>query len=326
MLVLVGGLLLFARGSLTVYSFALAQGLSWAISLALVSAILWRNLASFRPRLEWRVALVLLRRAAPFALAVFLMTAYTRTDAVMIERLLVDGKVRVDHYAAAYRLLDAANMIGYLLSGLLLPMFARLIARKEKVDGLLRLALPTVLASSLCLVIPVAIYAPELTQLLYPEFADERTGQILRLLIFSFVAMAVNYVYGALLGAADELRRMNYIFAVGCVLNVAGNLLVLQNYGAIGVAAVTTATQSFISVAQAVLAHRQLNLAGVLPKLSAVVAFCGAYALLTWGVYYWMAAPWLLQFFLLGVGGLGLAFASRLLNFSEWMALIRNRG
>lgn len=321
MLFLVGGLLLFAKDKLNVFTFALAQSLSWAIGLLTVGLLLRQESIRFLPKFNLTIALSLLKRAAPFALAVFLMTAYTRADAVMIERLLPDGKIQVDHYAAAYRLLDAANMLGYLLSGLLLPMFSRLIAKRASVSGLLGLSLPTVLAGSLIIAVPVAIYAQPIVDLLY-DFANEQTGHILRLLIFSFTAMCINYVYGALLGAADELKSMNRIFAIGCLLNVAGNLMVIPTYGAVGVAAVTTITQGFIAVAQAVLAHQKLALPLAILKINRLLLFLGLFTALCYFVSHYTSLYWVVKIVLTTSGGLFLAFLSKLLDLKQWFDLI----
>ncbi|PHI20750.1 hypothetical protein CEQ90_06785 [Lewinellaceae bacterium SD302] len=324
MLVLVGGLLLVAREQMNIYTFVLAQSMSWAISLVVVASLLRSRLETFWPKFKPAVALSLLKRSAPFALVIFLMTAYTRTDAVMIERLLPDGDVQVDHYAAAYRLLDAANMLGYLLSALLLPMYARLLAKREPVADLLGLSLPTVVAGSIVFVLPTAIYADEIVYLLY-DFADARTGGILRLLIFSFVAMCVNYAYGALLSAANELGSMNRIFAVGCLLNVAGNLLVLENYGAIGAAAITTVTQSFIAVAQAIMAHRKLSLPTELIRPGRLLVFCLLFCGLCYFVSQNLTLNWLVKIGLMTSAGLLLAFLTKLLDPAQWLNLIASR-
>lgn len=325
MLLLVGSLLLFARDQLTVITFAAAQTLSWLVSVVLAASLLAGRLPRFLPRWNPAIAYSLLRKAAPFALAIFLMTAYTRTDAVMIERLLPDGSVQADHYAAAYRLLDAVNMLGYLLSGLLLPMFARLIAHKEPVDELLKLSLPTVLAGSLVLTIPLAFYAAPIVHTLY-DFADDRTAMILGILIFSFVAMCANYVYGALLGAADELKRMNRIFAWGCSINIIGNLLVLPRYGAVGAAAVTTLTQSFIAIAQAILAHRQLQIPpGLLPGsrlFLLVICLLG----LNLFLLPLLGLPFLGLLVLGVISGLALTFLLGVLDLEMWVRLLKEKG
>jgi tripartite ATP-independent transporter DctM subunit len=48
------------------------------------------------------------------------MFAYTRLDAVLLERMA--GPAHADVYASAFRLLEACNMLGYLFASLLLPM------------------------------------------------------------------------------------------------------------------------------------------------------------------------------------------------------------
>jgi O-antigen/teichoic acid export membrane protein len=74
----------------------------------------------------------LLKQSAPFALLGILMTLYYRLDGYMIERMLgVEGPRQAGVYAASYRLFDAANMIPYLFSTLLLPMFSRMLAKQE---------------------------------------------------------------------------------------------------------------------------------------------------------------------------------------------------
>ena len=67
---------------------------------------------------------------------VLLMTLYNRLDPVMLGKLLPDkpncptaeintAHVQVGIYANGFRLLDAANMIAYLFSVLLIPVFAQ---------------------------------------------------------------------------------------------------------------------------------------------------------------------------------------------------------
>lgn len=324
MLAFVGGLLLLARDQLSLWSFVLAQTLSWLLSILLVASLLAGRLERFLPRWNKAIAYSLLRRSAPFAIAIFLMTAYTRTDAVMIERLLENGRRAADHYAAAYRLLDALNILGYLLSGLLLPMFARLLAGRQKVEPLLGLSLPTVLAGSLSVTIPLVFYADPLVHDLY-DFADAQTGQILAILIVSFVAMCANYVYGALLGAADELVRMNRIFAWGCVLNITGNLIFIPQYGAIGAAATTTITQLFIAVMQALLAHRRLNLSWSILPATRLLLFLSLLILLNYGLLRYLSWPYFVKAGLGVLGGLFLSFLLRILNAQQWLSLLGQR-
>ncbi|MEO0732880.1 MAG: polysaccharide biosynthesis C-terminal domain-containing protein, partial [Bacteroidota bacterium] len=308
----VGGLLLFAPEELTIYRFAGLQLLSWGLTALLLLLALGSRLPRKLPRFQRATFGVLLKGGAPFALAVFLATAYTKTDAVMIERLLADGAAAADHYAAGYRLLDALNVFGWLLAGLLIPMYARLYVQKESLLPLLKFSTQLLLAGALCAAIPLAYFAEEVTQLLY-AFADARTAQILCWLALTFIAQCLNYAYGALLSATGFIGRMNKIYALGILLNLVGNWLVIPTYGAPGAAAMTLLTQGFVAVVQAVLAYRWLALPkgtiawGRILLLGLILGTCGR-ALLNFG---WPAG------LLLGIGGLGLAILLKLVDLRQ---------
>ena len=321
MILFVGGLLLFAPRELTILRFAGLQLGSWVITAAALVAVIQDRLPRKLPKFKKATFGLLLRGGAPYALAVFLATAYTRTDAVMIERLLTGGAAAADHYAAGYRLLDALNMIGWLLAGLLIPMYARLHKQKESPLPLLRFSVQLLLAGSLCAAVPLALYSAEITALLYPSFAEPRTGHILFFLALSFVAQSLNYAYGALLSATGYIGRMNKIYAVGIVLNLGGNLLALPRYGAAGAAAVTLITQGFVAVTQAVLAHRwhQLPAGSVawarILLLLTLLASCGS-ALIYFRPFHWLPAGTLL-----GASGLLAAVLLRLVDPKKLAAL-----
>lgn len=323
MILSVGAILLFAPEELTVYRFAGLQLLSWGITAILLVLAIGGRLPRKLPRFQRATFGALLKGGAPFALAVFLATAYTRLDAVMIERLLSDGAAAADHYAAGYRLLDAMNMIGWLLAGLLIPMYARLHTRKERVLPLLQFSVQLLLAGSLCAAVPLAFYAEEVIYLLY-DFAEARTGWILTWLALTFVAQSLNYAYGSLLSATGFIGRMNKIYALGIVLNLGGNWLVLPHYGAPGAAAVTLLTQGFIALVQAALAHRWLELPaggiawGRLLLLLTALCTCGL------ALIRLVELPWLPSFFLLGTGGFLLAMALRLIEPKRFFELTSN--
>ncbi len=324
MIAIVGGVLLFAPGRLSIALFAGTQVLCWAVTAGGLAWVLRARLERFRPRFSRQTLLMLLRGGAPYAIAILLQAAYTRTDAVMIERLLPDGAAAAGHYAAGYRLLDAVNTVGWLLAGLLLPMYARLHARREELADLLRFSVHLLVGGAVVVSIAVACYARPIVYLLY-DFAEPRTATILLFLSLTFVAQCLNYAYGALLGATGLIGRMNYVFAAGILLNVAGNLWALPRFGAPGAAAVTLVTQSLIAAVQAGMAHRWLSLpigtvnwlrlfvlAGLMPGAAVLVA---GIRQSTWG--------W--QFVLLLAVGGALLLLFRLVDLKELKVLLRER-
>lgn len=261
---LVGGLLLITPQLLNIFTFALAQSISLAAACIIVLRLLWPRLESKWPKIKKTISLSIMRKAWPYALAILLMAAYTRLDAVMIERLIPkpDGALQADHYAAAYRLLDAANMGGFLLAGLLLPMFSRLLSQQQSIEPLLRTATPLALTGAAAISTVLVFSAGPITQLLY-DFANSQTELILAWLIPSFIAVCGNYVYGSLCTAAGLLKPMNRIFLFGVILNFLGNFWVIPRFGAVGCAAVTTITQTFIAAGLIILTHRRLPISGM---------------------------------------------------------------
>src|SRR5690606_10212102 len=112
------------------------QTLSYLITLFIVIALVSKNAGL--PSLKWQKKTIveLLKKSLPYASLVLLMSVYYRTDSIMIEQLLPNGKQEAALYAQGFRFLEAFNMIGFLFAGLLLPIFAKMIAQKEDLSAL----------------------------------------------------------------------------------------------------------------------------------------------------------------------------------------------
>ena len=323
LIVAVGGLLWFAPEALTITRFASLQLLAWGVTAAALLAAVWGRLPRKLPNFSRAKSLELLRGGAPFALAVFLTVAYSRIDAVMIERLLPDGTVQANHYAAAYRLLDAMNIVGWLLAGLLIPMYARMRAAAEDIRPLLRFSVQLLFAGAVCAAVPLFFYARPVVDLLY-DFANRDTGLILMALSLTFVAQCLNYAYGALLSATNFIGRMNYVYTFGIFINITGNMLLLPTYGAFGAAVMTLITQGFIAVIQLFLAHRWLDIAlAAVPWLRILLfsLFLGTCGL----ALSWLEVYWLLAFPLLSCGGLLIAFILKLIDLDRLKAVAESK-
>ncbi|MFN4257172.1 MAG: polysaccharide biosynthesis C-terminal domain-containing protein [Saprospiraceae bacterium] len=284
------GLLLWANplpGSpFSVEWFALAQTLALAAT-ALVAFFILRSRADFPIRPSWagnwragRATLgVLFRKSFPFALVILLMSAYSRLDAVMLERLLPDGKLHADVFAGGYRLLDAANMLGYLFATLLLPMFAQMLGGRRTADGgrpmskpstvyrppsavreLISLSFKLIWAGSITLAATVWFARHDLVVLMMPARASVYRADVLGLLIWAFVPVSTTYIFSTLLTANESLMQMNRFFVVGLVLDVALNLSLVPHFQAIGSACAVLGTQTFIAGAMVWLSVRTFGL------------------------------------------------------------------
>jgi len=213
----------------------------------------------FTFRWDGTIFRTILRQSIPFALLILLMGIYGRVDSVMLERLLPDGNLQAGIYAQAFRLLDAANMIGYLFAGLLLPMFSRMLKQKEDVRPLALLGAKLLLLPTVSLAMVTHLFGEELMSMLYVEHASV-SGNVLSLLMFSFIPMAGTYVFGTLLTANGNLRYLNIIAFTGVLASILLNMWLIPKLGPQGAAAACLATQMGTFVLQLLLAMRLFSI------------------------------------------------------------------
>jgi O-antigen/teichoic acid export membrane protein len=305
--------------------FILAQT---AALLATVAVVAW-VLAQKRPvRLRWqsgpyhrKVLLVLLRKSLPFAVVILLMSAYTRLDGIFLERLLPDGALHNDIFAGAYRLLDALNMFGYLFASLLLPMFSKQLAAKTDIRPLTHLGFRLIWTGSFTACVAVMLHSYPLAALMFDADGSEiayRTT-VSRILIWSFAAVCITYIFSTLLTAGEQLRAMNRFFIGGIALDIALNLALVPTYKAIGSSVASVVTQGFVALGMVWLCYRVYE---VRPTPRGVFQFV-LFMLLTVGVavgvQQYPTLPWFWQFAGALVGGGASALVS------GWVSLKRER-
>ncbi len=259
-MILVVGYWLLSQQSLVIMDFVYAQMASFVASILLATVVLkvkiglrWRRARIDGPFIWW-----LLRRSAPYALVLLLMTLYTRMDGVMIEQLLPNGQEQAGIYAASYRILDAFNMIGVLFAGLLLPMFAKLIGELASTRELATMATRLLWTISTVVAILSFQYADQIIPWLYVE-ADVHWNEVYRWLMPTYIAVSLSYVYGTLLTANESIREMNQVFVLGVLLNFVLNWIWIQQWDALGAAYATLVTQTLTSLALIGLAIRKTD-------------------------------------------------------------------
>jgi len=241
-----GYMLFVADDAFTIYHFVYAQMASLALtSTAALGILIYKKAFVSKLRRPGDLR-PLIRKAAPFAIAVFLMSIYTRVDAVMIEQIAEDGKYQSGLYAAGYRLLDAANMFAYLFAVLLLPMFTRLIPNREETLALISQAFRLMWVLTIITVAICFVYRSPIMSFLYRE-STQAWADTFGLLIFSFIAIGMMYVFGTYMTARGELKSLNILYGSCVVLNVVLNFILIPHYGAYGAAMATLATQFVVT-------------------------------------------------------------------------------
>lgn len=244
---------------MNIWNFALAQCLAYAFTFLISAFFLLSTSGTWiwpKERFDWWAVL---KKSLPYALLIILMSLYNRVDAVMLERMLPDGKSEAGIYAAAYRLLDGANQFGLLTATILFPLFSRMIKESESVQRLVKFSASIVLSVSMAIALFSWFYSQEIMDLLYVE-STPYYAQILAYLLPAFVPIASVYVFGSLLTANGSLRELNYLALSGLFLNVLLNLLLIPIYKAWGASLATLGTQMLVGALHIWLAHRVFKL------------------------------------------------------------------
>ncbi len=304
--------------------FVYAQSASLFLTATIIFFLVYQKLEKFDPKLNFQVLKKLLKESLPYALAVFLMTVYFRIDGVMIERMLPDGKEEAALYASAYRLLDTANIFGFLFAGLLLPMFTTLFRNKESIRSLLRLSFQLIWAGAVVLSISCFFYQKQIMVTLY-DSGSRYSGQIFGVLILSFLALSGSYIYGTLLVAKGVLKKMNIVFAIGLLLNFTLNYYLIPGHKALGAAFATLVTQIFIFVADIYLAKTILHLPTQVKWMIQLGVFSILMIVNAIVLNQYLDAFWFVKFSSTIFLGIILAFVLKLISFSEIKKLLMTR-
>lgn len=259
MIIIIGGLMAYQgnRNSFTIMTFVYGQCVSYIISCFIASFLLLSKIQINFLSIKIESIKYILRSSLPYVLTLLFMSAYNKLDGIMLGNLLDDGNYQAGVYASAYRFYDAANMTGYLFAALLLPMFGANIFDKKMLEELTGIGLRYILVSSIVVVSVIFFYGENILQFLYKDY-ESTFDIVLKILIVSYVAVAVAYVYGTLLVAAGKIRNLNVVFGIGLLVNVVLNLVLIPKYQAIGAAIATMITQTFVMLGQIFLVDKEM--------------------------------------------------------------------
>lgn len=235
--------------------FVYAQTFSYLLTLIIALLLLISRTGSIRLDFNMIYGREILRNSYPYALLILLMSFFSRIDSVMLERMLPDGKMQAGIYAQAFRLLDAAVMFAFLFTGLLLPMFSRMLKQGEKIAPLLKLSFSLLFVPAVILSVVSVFYAREIMGWLYYEHVDI-SSKIFIPLILSYLFITVTYIFGTLLTAGGNLRQLNILAFTSVLLNLALNLILIPRYQALGSAYACIISQGFFAVSQIFLTRR----------------------------------------------------------------------
>jgi O-antigen/teichoic acid export membrane protein len=314
--------------------FVYAQTAAYLLTVFIAMLLLFRHMEFHG--LNWNRAffIVTLKKSLPYALLILLMGLYGRIDTVLIAKLLpANGELQAGIYASAFRLLDVSNnMSGYLFAVLLLPLFAKQIAEKQDISQLVKLSFTLLFLFSSSLAIVSYFYGEPMMQLFYHQHISEsfdaynqrivETAHLLRVLMGVFVFTSTTYVFGTLLTANGNLKRLNIIAFLGVIISLGVNYLLIPTYEAYGSAWASFTAQGITAILQVYLAFKLLNLHIERAYVAKLGLFVLLAALVSW-LSTFLVGSWVLKISFLAFTIILIAFALRLLKIKAFFRILQ---
>lgn len=252
LMIVLAGLWLYspaAQTAFTIYHFAWLQLITIGITLFISIIVLYRQklFSYLKPNRQQLIKII--RQSVPFALVVFLMGVHNRADAFLLERLHSNGSNEAGIYAAAYRLLDAANMFGYLFATILISYWSKHIYDAGAIEKSLLFSHQLLIPAGLLVAVIAFFFNQSLFQSLY-HHENKYAGEILRWCLVSIVPYFITQLYGTLLTAAGKIKIFMWLLIGAATVNILLNIFFIPAYGARACVFSALTTQGLLALLQ----------------------------------------------------------------------------
>ena len=229
------------------HKFVLIQVAGIALSILLSVFFLIKNVRGFslKPFSGFNKEIIV--ATLPFALNLFFMALMSRADGFLLEYMLPDGAEQAGIYAAAFRLLDAFNMVGFLMAGFLLPFISRNWPNMNRFSAVL-LNCRHLLVMGSMIVVGFALASPGyIANLLYHK-EDLYLSKIITIVLFALPALSMLHIYGTALTATRNMGIFLKLSVAFSLLSFILNLFFIPRYGALASAIIAACIQSAYSL------------------------------------------------------------------------------
>lgn len=303
--------------------FVAAQVFCYALAILLGFFILRKiSKASIRFSFDRRRVSQIIRKSFPYATLIFLMSVYTRADMMLVERLsAVNGNEQAGIYAAAYRLLDVGNMFGLMFATMLLPVFGKMLSKRQSVQPIVQLCVNLLFPASLIVAVAAVFFRSEIMHLLY-RHTQETDVTVFALLMVAFPAYSLSNVYSTLLTANGDLKLLNKIAFFGVLINLSLNFLLIPKYSSVGAAFTACITQTCLAICFMVFGRKKARLPRNARQSLSLVSFL--LLLIFMGLLVkFLPVFWIAQMLVLSLCGLGLMFFFKYISLDAIKQLIK---
>ncbi len=243
---------LFISSLLKLYLIYTGSGLFWFVVVSLFDQITlaitlylvykYQKIVGFFGHFDRQVARQLLSESWPLILSGLVVTIYMRIDQIMIKEML--GEKEVGLYAAAIRLSEVWYFVPTLIANSLFPSIVRAKQNNEK-QYLLRLQRLLTFLVWVGIVVSalITLFGSWAVTFLYGD-VYHGASQVLMIHAWGGVFVALGVVSGYWYINENLQRYAFYRTALGAILNILLNLVLISMYGISGAAIATVVSQS----------------------------------------------------------------------------------
>lgn len=193
-------------------------------------------------KLDLALVLGILKSAWPFVLLVGFSAVYNRIDVIIITQFL--SYTQTGLYTAAYKFFDLLSFFPSLVSHVLFPVFAGLVAKQAL--GEVRVNLEKYLKLMIAAALPMAAGGAVLAKPLIVLVAGQDFASAAPVLAVLVWAIAILFIYIPLNSLVISQLTKNAAAVTGAnvAVNVIGNLLLVPRYGIMAAAVMTVVSES----------------------------------------------------------------------------------
>jgi len=149
------------------------------------------------------------------------------------------------------------------------------------------------------------------------------SAQVFRVLMFSFVAISSNYIFGTLLTANNNLKQLNIIAFVGMISNILMNLILIPRFQALGSSYASLTAQGLTAILNIMVAVRVFHFRFDI-KLALRILFTVVLTAATaWILKSYSSLAWPVTISITLVSGLFYAFLLKLLDIKDMISILK---
>jgi len=305
-------------GGMSIERFLLLQMICTAAAMLITLVLLLTRHFHFSFKTLWPGKHVF-KAAAPFAVITLLMAFHYRFDGFLLER--ISGAEEAGKYAGAYRLLDAANMIGYLLASFLLPYLARYQRDGKLMNQVILDVRHILIVFSVTVCCVVIFLAPWIQKALY-NHNDQSYVEVMQWCIPTLICYSLLQIYSAVLLAAGHIVALNYITCGAVVINILTNILLIPEFGAKGSCIAALCSQFFCGTTAIWYARKKLSVPVHLRSILVYVFIGGITAAILYLGSEWMSNKFL-AIAIASVIALILLWLTKLIDLKSWKSVLQ---